>query len=387
MKGKAIGILIGLIIIVLAIYAFIRRKEYIEAEKAAKAYPIVLRKATTKEGTISDKEIFLGKFEPKNEATISSRVSAYILYVAKEGTKVKKGDLLVKLDDSNILANINSLRNNQQALSFQQQSLGKNLEALRVKYQNQRKIFERDKILYENKAISEEAFEKSQDLYQEAKAQYESTIKQIQGISSSISAVGDQVKSLEDDLKYTTIVAPFDGVVSKRYLKVGNLALPGKPILDLEGTNGKYEVYVDVPESFIKYIKVGDEETLALNGKTQKATVETIIPKAQNNMVTIKLYTNSNNINAIPDMYIKTYLTKGFCEGTLIPEDAVNHTSKGYFALEIVNNRVHWVKFTPEARNDKYFCTKDIPSNVEVGLANRSEMLSIQEGESVEVYK
>ncbi|HEK25706.1 MAG TPA: HlyD family efflux transporter periplasmic adaptor subunit [Hydrogenobaculum sp.] len=387
MKGKAIGILIGLSIIVLAVYAFIKRREYIEAEKAAKAYPIVLKRTTTQEGKIADKEVFLGKFEPKDEASISSRVSAYILYVAKEGTKVKKGDLLVKLDNSNIVANINALRNNQQALSFQQQSLKKNLGALMVKYQNQKKIFQRDKVLYENRAISEEAFEKSQDLYQEAKAQYESTIKQIEGLSQSIAAVGNQAKSLEDDLKYTNIVAPFDGVVSKRYLKEGDLAIPGKPIVDLEGTNGGYEIYVDIPESLLKYVKAGDEETIKLNGKIQKAIVETIIPKAQNNMVTIKLYTNSNNINAVPDMYIKTYLTKGFCEGTLIPNDAVNHTSKGYFALEIVDNRVHWVKFTPKARNSKYFCTKDIPPNVELGLANRSEMLSIQEGEKIEVYK
>lgn len=387
MKGKAIGIVIGLIIIVLAIYAFIKRKEYIESEKAAKVYPIVLKKATTQEGTIIDKETFLGKFEPKNEASISSRVSAYILYVAKEGTKVKKGDLLVKLDSSNIVANINALKNNQQTLSFQQQSLKKNLGALMVKYQNQKKIFQRDKVLYENKAISEEAFEKSQDLYQEAKAQYESTAKQIEGLSQSIAAVDNQAKSLEDDLKYTNIVAPFDGVVSKRYLKEGNLAIPGKPIIDLEGTSGGYEIYVDIPESLLKYVKVGDRETIKLNDKTQDAIVEAIIPKAQNNMITIKLYTNSNNIDAIPDMYIKTYLTKGFCEGTLIPKNAVSHTSKGYFALEIVNNRVHWVKFTPKARDSEYFCTKDIPPNIELGLANRSEMLSIQEGESVEVYK
>jgi len=50
-------------------------------------------------------------------------VSAYILYVAKEGTKVKKGDLLVKLDDSNIVSNINALKNNQASIAFQQEAL------------------------------------------------------------------------------------------------------------------------------------------------------------------------------------------------------------------------------------------------------------------------
>ena len=383
MKAKAVGIVIAILVIVLAIYAFIKRKEYIENEKAAKAYPIVLKTATTQEGTIADKETFLGRFEPKNEASIASRVSAYILYVAKEGTKVKKGDLLVKLDDSNIVSNINALKNNQASIAFQQEALKRNLEALKTKYINQKKIYERDTVLYHHDAISEEAFEKSQDLYQEAKSQYEATINQIEGLSQTMMGIGNQIKALEDDLKYTTIVAPFDGVVSKRYLKEGDLAIPGKPILDLEGTDGKYEVYVDVPQDFVNYVKVGDVETIKLNGKTQNATVETIIPKAQNNMVSIKLYLDQNTIGAIPDMYVKTELTKGQCSATLIPKNAVNHTSKGYYALEIINNKVHWAAFTPIARNDEYFCTKDIPPNVRLGIANRSEMLSIQEGQKV----
>lgn len=387
MKPKVIGIIIAISIIVLAIYAFIQRKEYVEQEQSAKVYPQVLKATYSKTGSIKDGEVFLGKFEPKNEATISSRISAYIIYIAKEGTKVKKGDLLVKLDDSDIISNINAISSNAKALSFQKQALEENLKAFKTKYQNQAKIYNRDKILYENKAISEQALEESQDLYAQAKAQYKSAIKQIYSIENQVNALQNQADALEDSLKYATILAPFDGVVSKRYLKVGNLALPGKPLLDLEGTGNTYEVYVDVPDSILPYLKVGDEATLELNGKTQEATIETIIPKAQNNMISIKLLTGNNNINATPDMYIKTILYKGVCDGTLIPINAVNHTSKGYYALEIINSKIHWVKFNPITRDDKYFCTKDIPPNTLLGLANRSQMLSLQEGQSIKVVK
>ncbi len=387
MKAKLIGILIAISIIVLAIYSFVKRKEYVEKEQSAKLYPQVLKATYSKMGSIKDGEIFLGKFEPKNEATISSRISSYIIYIAKEGTRVKKGDLLVKLDNSNILSNINALNSNARALSFQKESLQENLKAFKTKYINQQKIYKRDKILYDNKAISEQALEQSQDLYVQAKAQYEGAIKQIYSIENQISALGSQANALEDDLKYATILAPFDGVVSKRYLKIGNLALPGKPLLDLEGVGNTYEVYVDVPESILPYLKVGDEATLELNGKAQEAIIETIILKAQNNMVSIKLLTKNNDINAIPDMYIKTILYKGTCDATLIPVNAVNHTSKGYYALEIINNKIHWAKFNPLARNDKYFCTKDISPNTLLGLSNRSEMLSLQESESIKVIR
>ncbi len=387
MKSKAIGILIGIAIIVMAIYSFIKRKEYVESEKAAKAYPLVLKEAYTRSGSLRDSQMFLGKFEPKNEATIASRLSAYIVYIAKEGTKVKKGDVLVRLDESDILSNINALENNKKALSFQKRSLEENLKSLKVSYENQEKIFKRDKILYENKAISEEAYEKSQDAYARAYSAYKSAIEQISAIQSQMAALDSQASALEDSLKYTTIRAPFDGIVSKRYLKEGNLATPGKPLLDLEGTGNTYEVYVDVPENVLPYIKVGDKEKITLNGKSQEAIVETIIPKAQNNLVSIKLLTEGNTINAVPDMYIKTRIYTGQCKGTLIPVNAVNHTTNGYYALEVVNGRVHWVKFNPIARNEDYFCTTDIPPNVVIGLANRSQMLSIQDGREVKLVK
>ncbi|GAB6078593.1 efflux RND transporter periplasmic adaptor subunit [Hydrogenobaculum acidophilum] len=387
MKSKTIGILIGIGIIVIAIYAFIKRKEYVDEEKSAKAYPLVLKQAYAKEGSIREGQIFLGKFEPKNEATIASRLSAYILYIAKEGTKVKKGDILVKLDDKDIISNINATENNEKALAFQKKSLEENLKSLKVSYENQAKIFNRDKILYENKAISEEAYEKSQDAYERAKSAYKGAIEQINAIQNQMQALNSQASALEDSLNYTTIRAPFDGVVSKRYLKVGNLATPGKPLLDLEGVGDDYEVYVDVPQNILSHIKVGDEEKIMLNGKSQKAIVETIIPKAQNNMISIKLLTKGNNIEASPDMYIKTKIYTGACKGTLIPVNAVNHTYNGYYAMEVLNGVVHWVKFNPMARNEEYFCTKDMAPNTILGLANRSEMLSIQDGRKVKLVK
>jgi len=387
MKSKAIGILIGIVLVVLAIYSFIERKEYVESEKAAKAYPVVLKEAYTKSGSLKDSQIFLGKFEPRNQATIASRVSAYVLYIAKEGTKVKKGDLLVKLDENDILSNINAIENNKKALDFQRKSLEENLKSLKVSYENQEKIFKRDKILYENKAISEEAYEKSQDAYARAYSSYKGTIEQINAIENQMNALSSQANALEDSLNYTTIRAPFDGIVSKRYLKVGNLVTPGKPLLDLEGTGNIYEVYVDIPENILPFIKVGDKEKITLNGKSQDAIVETIIPKAQNNLISVKLLTKENTIGAIPDMYIKTKIYTKECNGTLIPVNAVNHTTNGYYALEVSNNMVHWVKFNPIARNEDYFCTKDIPPNITLGLANRSEMLSIQDGREVKLVK
>lgn len=387
MKAKMVGILIGILIVILAIYSFVKRKEYIAQEKSAKIYPQVLRLAYTKEGVIKNGQVFLGKFVPKNEATISSRINAYIIYIANEGTKVKKGDVLVRLDDSDIISNINAIKQNQTALAFQRQSLESNLKALETKYKNQIKIYKRDKILYENKAISEEAFEKSQDIYQEAKSQYESAIRQIEALGSQMNALGYQAKALDDTLKYAIIKAPFDGIVSKRYLKEGNLATVGKPLLDLEGIGNDYEVYVDVPENILPYIKNGDKAKLLLNGKSQEATIETIIPKASNNMVSIKLLTNKDDINAVPDTYVKTIIYKGECSGTLIPYDAVNHTSKGYFALGILNDEVHWIKFKPIARDGEYFCTKDIAPNIELGLSHRSQMLTLQEGQKVRIVK
>ena len=63
-------------------------------------------------------------------------------------------------------------------------------------------------------------------------------------------------REMETMLGYTKVVAPFDGIVTRKLADVGDLAAPGKPIIEMEDPRAlRFEA--DVPEALIGHIKIG----------------------------------------------------------------------------------------------------------------------------------
>jgi RND family efflux transporter MFP subunit len=59
-------------------------------------------------------------------------------------------------------------------------------------------------------------------------------------------------------LDYTLIVAPFDGVITRKFADVGDLAAPGKPLLQMENPE-TLRLEADVPEALVGNVKLGDK--------------------------------------------------------------------------------------------------------------------------------
>jgi hypothetical protein len=65
------------------------------------------------------------------------------------------------------------------------------------------------------------------------------------------------VKETETMLGYTKLITPFDGIVTRKLADVGDLAAPGKPIIEMEDP-GALRFEADVPEALIGHLKLGD---------------------------------------------------------------------------------------------------------------------------------
>jgi membrane fusion protein, multidrug efflux system len=95
----------------------------------------------------------------------------------------------------------------------------------------------------------------------------------------SAEAALDEARTL---LGYTTIVAPFDGTITRRLANEGDLAAPGVPLLEIEGS-GRLRVEAEVPESLAMLqpglqlrIKAGTQDIL-------EGTLAEISPSADTN--------------------------------------------------------------------------------------------------------
>jgi RND family efflux transporter MFP subunit len=204
-KKLIIG-LVAIAIIVVAGKFFIKQKQEVANLTVPKQYmkSVSVTKAINKK--IEYSREFLAQVLSSNSAFIASKFSANIkkIYV-NENDKVKKGDLLVSLDDSEIQANLASLKEQQRALS--------------TDLQNTKSILQRNRKLLKIDAISKETVDNSEVMYQNK--------------LSALQSVKEKIKQTRSTLRYLNIKAPFSGRIGSKLANDGSLAIPGKPILTL----------------------------------------------------------------------------------------------------------------------------------------------------------
>ena len=83
------------------------------------------------------------------------------------------------------------------------------------------------------------------------------------------------VREAEAQLAYTTLRAAFDGVVARRLVHPGDLASPGQPLLEIEGT-ADLELEAAVPESAAAALVVGSKFNVSAGGPTFPATLREV---------------------------------------------------------------------------------------------------------------
>ena len=209
---KVLLIILAILVVVVALKALKEKKE--EVQNLPKPKEMIKSVKTTKAQvkTLSQSREFLAQIQASNSAYIASKFSATIkrIYVS-ENDVVKKGELLISLDDSEIKANLNSLNEKKRALD--------------IDLVNSKKILNRNKKLLKIEAISRESYDNSNVLYQNKLAAFK--------------GVEDSIKQVKSQLKYLNIKAPFNGVVGSKLNNEGSLAIAGKAILTLNSNDQK----------------------------------------------------------------------------------------------------------------------------------------------------
>lgn len=83
-----------------------------------------------------------------------------------------------------------------------------------------------------------------------------STADLVKGLEDRLAMTQAMVREAEVMLGYATVRAPFDGVVSRKLANAGDLASPGVPLLEVEGTNA-FEIEAGLPDSLAAGLELG----------------------------------------------------------------------------------------------------------------------------------
>ena len=242
LRGKGLAILAVVLCVVYFGYRF-----YVGGIDAAVLKDATVDSAIQRVSVINPKSLptsesitLPGNIQAWYEAQIYAQVTGYVKMWYKDyGAIVKQGD---------ILADINA-----PALDAQYSQAKADLETERAKYVLADLTAKRYLNMRQHQAVSEQAISVQ---VQEAKAQ-----------AARVNAAEQNVKNFEALIRFKTIVAPFDGVVTARNINVGNYV--NKEASSGEGNSGgirdlftvaevtKLRLFVSVPEAFGPFLQPG----------------------------------------------------------------------------------------------------------------------------------
>jgi len=207
--------------------------------------------------TLSDFVNSSGTLKPDEEVDLAFETSGKIVGINfTEGTRVKKGDLLAKINDKPLQAQLEKLQ--------------AQLKMAEAKEFRQKSLLDKD-------AISQESYDQVQT--------------DVQSIKADINLIKSRISETE-------LRAPFDGTIGLRNLSEGSYATSSTKITHLIKMS-PLKIEFSIPEKYASEIKVGYPLTFKIDGINQvfNAAVYAVDPKADENMRTIVLramYPNKN---------------------------------------------------------------------------------------------
>jgi HlyD family secretion protein len=217
--------------------------------------------------TITETVTASGKIYPETEVKIAPEVSGEVtLLNIQEGDSVKKGDLLVKINP----AIYNSMVNQAVATVEQTRASANNSKEMMAQAESQYELalatYNRNKKLYEQKVISQLEFEQGQAAFKSAKATFDAAKASTSGGKYGIVGAEAGLNQAKENLLKTTIIAPTAGIISELNVKkgervVGTAQMAGTDMLTIADMS-RIEVRVDVSETDISKVKIGDTTTI-----------------------------------------------------------------------------------------------------------------------------
>lgn len=241
----------------------------------------------------------VGTVRSRDEIELSPRITARVIDITRRsGDSIKKGEVLVRLDDSDLLAT--------------KQRAQENLKAAEAVFQAMEKEYIRQKQLLAKDVSPRKTFEQAEEAWKTAQA--------------GVNATAQALKVAEANLSYATIESPMDAIVSDRLDDPGDLASPGNIIMKIFDPK-RLMLYVPVRESLVQRVKVGDKINFYVEAlrKSYTGEVREIVPSVDTGSRTflVKMCILGSTTGLMPGMFGTIALKLGTEQAFIVPENAI----------------------------------------------------------------
>jgi RND family efflux transporter MFP subunit len=283
---------------------------------------------------------FVGTLIAFEESTISSQVEGRIEKVTVDlGDTVKKGDLLVKINDEEFRLDVNKaladLKQTLAKLGIEDSAKGNidlNKTALvkkaRADMENAELNYKRLSKLLEDRLVPQQQVDDAQTKYQMAKATYDAALEDAKVLVATIDAKKADLSMKQKKLSDTSVIAPISGEVLSKKVSVGEYVKVGTPLITLVDSS-QLRLRGDIPERFSTQISEGQEVKISVDAvpnETFGGKISRISPASnpETRAITVEALIPNPDKKLKPGFFAKaSVLTKTDEKSVTVPQEAL----------------------------------------------------------------
>ena len=281
-------------------------------------------------GTYASGPVITGSIQPEKRADLRAEVQAVVLQVLKEnGEKVKRGDLLVRLDDSAIRESLSSA---QEAARASAQS-----------FEQAERQYQRLKTLQAQGMTSMQAMEDAEVRRNNAQ--------------SDLVAAKARVATANQQRQRTEVRAPFDGVLSDRKVSPGDTAQLGKELVKvIDPLSMRFEGLVSADR--MSELKVGETVFFRVNGYADtdfqgKVRRIAAAANAATRQVEVLVDFAGKQAPAVAGLYAEGRIQTQSVSALMLPEASIQREGDKTFAWRVKDGQISKVAIKLGARDER----------------------------------
>lgn len=251
-----------------------------ESKTIAEKAPVNVKVNTVNENMNNAFLTASGTIQALKSANLSTRMMGFVTSTpVNVGDTVKKGDLLIAINNSDLQAKLSQVK--------------AGINEATAAFTNAEKDYNRYKALFAENSASQKELDDITAHYNMAKARLE--------------GAKEMKNEVDAQFAYVNIRAPFDGIVTGKFIKNGDMANPGMPLISVEAP-GHFEVIAMVPESDISKIFSGTDAKVLVKSinKTLTGKVTEVSTSAKNTggQYLVKIALDKTDTSILSGMFV-----------------------------------------------------------------------------------
>jgi RND family efflux transporter MFP subunit len=243
-----------------------------------------------------------GTVEAVHQATLSAQTASRVADIrADVNDRVTAGTVLLRL------------RGTEQAAGLSQAQAGLQAAAAREKEAQAR--YSRISDMYTRKVVARATFD-------EATAARDSAVAQLTAARAGVQAA-------QEGVSYTELHSPYPGVVTQKFVQVGEAVGPGMPLMSVAALD-ELRVVTEIPQSLVEELKSSKKAVVRFGGNSIEGTAITVFPAAdpQTNTFRARIDLPANAAGLAPGMLVKVAIPSGQESKLTVPRAAVVERSE-----------------------------------------------------------